>query len=232
MVPDESVPDEGKPVGRRVVLGLLGLGAAGIVGGASVSEQLGKWLGPLEYRDPTGLLAMLPIGPTFRIYSVTGSVPNRSDADYRLRVSGLVSRPATYTFADLQALPQTSFVKEFVCVTGWRVPAVHWTGVRLGELIDRAMPRASAGAVRFRSFDGTYTESLSLDDARRSDVIVALQMLGGPVSHEHGGPVRIYAASMYGYKSTKWLSEIELTEHQIAGYWEHRGYDIDGSIQD
>jgi DMSO/TMAO reductase YedYZ molybdopterin-dependent catalytic subunit len=84
--------------------------------------------------------------------------------------------------------------------------------------------------VRFRSFDGVYTESLSITDARRSDVIVALQMLGGPVSHVHGGPVRIYAASMYGYKSTKWLSGIELTDQEIPGYWEHRGYSIDGTI--
>ena len=63
---------------------------------------------------------------------------------------------------------------------------------------------------------------MTLAQARRSDVIVALQMLGGPVTQEHGGPVRMYAASMYGYKSTKWLSGIELTDDEIPGYWEHR----------
>jgi DMSO/TMAO reductase YedYZ molybdopterin-dependent catalytic subunit len=56
-------------------------------------------------------------------------------------------------------------------------------------------------------------------------------MLGGPVSHDHGGPVRIYAASMYGYKSTKWLSGIELTHGEVPGYWEHRGYALDGVIK-
>jgi DMSO/TMAO reductase YedYZ molybdopterin-dependent catalytic subunit len=227
-----DAPEAGRPVGRRIVLGLLGLGTAGVLGGGWLSERLAGVLGPLEYRDPTGLLALLPLGATFRIYSVTGSVASRSPADYRLRVAGLVEHPTTYTYADLQGLPQTSLVREFVCVTGWRVPDVHWEGVRLGELIDRAVPHASAGAVRFRSFDGTYTESLSLDDARRSDVIVALRMLDGPVTHEHGGPVRIYAASMYGYKSTKWLSDIELTAHEIAGYWERRGYPRDATIRD
>jgi DMSO/TMAO reductase YedYZ molybdopterin-dependent catalytic subunit len=142
-----------------------------------------------------------------------------------------VAAPATYTLADLQDLPQTSFVSDFHCVTGWVVPGVPWTGVRLGDLIDRAVPSASAKAVRFRSFDGVYTESLTLDDARRSDVIVALRMLDGPVSHDHGGPVRMYAASMYGYKSTKWLSAIELTAEEEPGYWEHRGYDVDGTIR-
>jgi DMSO/TMAO reductase YedYZ molybdopterin-dependent catalytic subunit len=73
---------------------------------------------------------------------------------------------------------------------------------------------------------------MTLDEAHRSDVIVALQMLGAPVTHDHGGPVRMYAASMYGYKSTKWLSGIELTRDAVPGYWERRGYDIDGTIKD
>ena len=56
-------------------------------------------------------------------------------------------------------------------------------------------------------------------------------MLGGPVTHDHGGPVRMYAGGMYGYKSTKWLSGIELTDREVPGYWEPRGYDIDGVIK-
>jgi DMSO/TMAO reductase YedYZ molybdopterin-dependent catalytic subunit len=158
-------------------------------------------------------------------------VPVRTASSYRLEVSGLVGRPARYTLADLQALPQTSLVRDFQCVTGWRVPQVHWSGVRLATLLDRAAPSAEATAVRFSSFDGTYTESMTLAEARRSDVLVALRMLGAPVSREHGGPVRMYAASMYGYKSTKWLSGIELTRGQVPGYWEHHGYDIDGTIR-
>ncbi len=83
----------------------------------------------------------------------------------------------------------------------------------------------------FRSFDGTYTESLTIAEARRADVLVATEMLGGPVTHDHGGPVRIYAGGMYGYKSIKWLSGIQLTDTEIPGYWETRGYDIDGRIR-
>ena len=63
-------------------------------------------------------------------------------------------------------------------------------------------------------------------------MIVALEMLDGPVSHDHGGPVRMYVDGQYGYKSTKWLSGIELTEDEVPGYWEHRGYDIDGTIRE
>ena len=221
----------GAPVGRRAILGLVGLGAIGVLGGSAIQDKLATWLGPLEMRDPTGLLGLFPLGDTFRYYSVTGSVPIRTAASYRLAVSGEVTRPETYTLEDLRSMPQTSLVKDFQCVTGWRVLDVHWSGVKLSTLIDRAGPTSRAKAVRFTSFDGTYTESLTMAEAMRPDVIVALQMLGRPVTHDHGGPVRMYCASMYGYKSTKWLSGIELTTTEIPGYWEPRGYDIDGTIR-
>jgi DMSO/TMAO reductase YedYZ molybdopterin-dependent catalytic subunit len=59
---------------------------------------------------------------------------------------------------------------------------------------------------------------------------VALTMFGNPVTHNHGGPVRLYVAPMYGYKSAKWLSGIEVTAEVEKGYWEHLGYDTDGWV--
>ena len=227
--PKRDSDADGAPVGRRVILGLLGLGAAGIVVGHSVQDGLSRLLAPVQQRDPSGLTDLIPLGDTFRFYSVTG--PVHSPSPYQLTVSGLVSHQASYSLADLQALPQTSIVRDFQCVTGWRVPQVHWVGVPLATLLERADPMAGATAVRFHSFDGTYTESLPLSAARRPDVLVALQMLGRPVTHDHGGPVRIYAGEMYGYKSTKWLSGIELTHGEVPGYWENRGYDLDGFIK-
>ena len=222
---------DGTPIGRRIVLGLAGLGVAGILGGRAVQERLATWLAPIESRDPTGLTSLLPLGNAFRFYSVTGGVRHKSAADYRLDVTGLVERPASYTLAELRAMPQTSLVRDFQCVTGWRVPEVRWKGVRLADILDVAAPTATATAIRFRSFDGEYTESLTLDQARRDDVIVALEMLGRPVTHDHGGPVRMYVAPMYGYKSTKWLSAIELTADVVPGYWESTGdYDVDAWI--
>lgn len=225
---DREQRPSGAPVGRRVILGLLGLGAVGVVSGRAIESALEKMLGPIESRDPTGLTSLLPAGDSFRFYSVTGAVPRADPVTYRLSMSGLVDRPHAYSLADLEALPQTAFTRDFHCVTGWQVLQVPWQGVRLAELIDMAEPQRAATAVRFHSFDGTYTESLTLAQARRADVIVALRMRGKPVSHDHGGPVRMYVAPMYGYKSTKWLSGIELTAEVEPGYWEHRGYPVDG----
>jgi DMSO/TMAO reductase YedYZ molybdopterin-dependent catalytic subunit len=223
-------PDDGSPVGRRVVLGLVGLGALGIVTGTRAQNAVTSVLAPIQLRDPTGLTSLLPVGDTFRFYSVTGGVPTKDAASYRLVVDGLVDHPTTLTLADLRAMPQTSLVRDFQCVTGWRVPQVHWQGVRLSTLLDHAGVRAEGRAIRLTSFDGTYTDSLTLDQARLPDVIVALQMLGGDVTHDHGGPVRLYVAPMYGYKSVKWLSGIEVTDQVVPGYWEHRWYDVDGFV--
>ena len=76
-------------------------------------------------------------------------MPNKNAENYRLTVDGLVDKPASYTLADLRALPQTRLVKDVQCVTGWRVPGTPFEGVRLSRLLDAAGVRAKAGAVRF-----------------------------------------------------------------------------------
>ncbi|MEU9391236.1 molybdopterin-dependent oxidoreductase [Streptomyces sp. NPDC048324] len=220
----------GKPIGRRVLLGTIGLGALGVVAAPVLQRGLEGFLGAAADKDPTGLTGLLPNGGGFRYYSVTSSVPHKDATDYRLTVDGLVDRPKTYTLDDLRALPQTRLVKDVQCVTGWRVPHTPFQGVRLSRLLDAAGVRAKAGAVRFTCFDGAYSESLTLEQARRSDVLVALRMQDKDIGHAHGGPVRLYVAPMYFYKSAKWLSGITVTEDVKPGYWERLGYDVDAWV--
>ena len=216
-------------MGRRVFIGLLGVGAAGIVFGAQVQDWLERVVGPVISKDGTGLSSLLPIG-RFRIYTVTGNLPGRSREEYRLKVEGLVDEPLDLEYADLQAMTPTTLHRDFQCVTGWRVPDVEWRGVLLRDVLDRAGVQPKAKALQFISFDGTYTESLTLDQARRSDVLVAYELEGKQLSREHGGPVRLYVAPMYGYKSCKWLESIRVVDAVRPGYWEHRGYDVDGFV--
>jgi DMSO/TMAO reductase YedYZ molybdopterin-dependent catalytic subunit len=208
-------------------IGLIGAGVAGVLFGAKVQDFLA---GIVPKHDPTGLTTLLPIGDHFRFYTVTSGFPKRSQQDYKLTVGGLVEEPFTLSYSELIALPSTMLTRDFQCVTGWRVPKVHWTGVRLSVLLDRARVKPGGSALRFTSFDGVYTESLTLDQARRDDVIVAYDLGGKPLSSDHGGPVRLYVAPMYGYKSCKWLSGIEVVDHVIPGYWENEGYDVDGWV--
>lgn len=221
---------DGTPVGRRAVLGLIGLGAVGVLFGSGAESWLSRQVGKISAKDPTGLTGLVPGGGGFRFYTVTAGYPSKGREAYRLKVSGLVDRPMTLTYDDLLALPQTQLTKDFQCVTGWRVQDVHWQGVRLADLLDHVGVQADAKFLHFTSFDGAYTESLTMAQARRPDVIVANHMLGKPVTREHGGPVRLYVAPMYGYKSIKWLDGIQVTNELEPGYWEAFGYDVDGWV--
>ena len=228
-------PDEASAtrISRRVVLGALGLGALGIVTGAKVQEITADALLPVTLRDPTGLTGLLPLAGRFRIYSVTADLPSRTTSEYQLRIDGLVDEPTTLSYGDLHdRLPQTALRRDFQSVTGWRVRDVPWVGVRLADVLAEAGVQATATRVRFHSFDGVYTESLSLAQAMRPDVLVAHTLEGDPLSSEHGGPVRLYVAPMYGYKSLKWLERIELVDRLVdgGGYWEPLGYDLDGWV--
>ena len=209
---------------------MLGLGAVGVVTGSGIQSGIDTALAPIQRNDPTGLSDLLP-GAYFRIYTVTDGFPYQSDTDYRLVVDGLVDHPVELTLADLHSRPVTQLSRPFQCVTGWRVPNVQWQGVLLSDLLDQAGVHPSAKALRFESFDGAYTESLTLDEARRPDVIVAYSMRGAPLSRDHGGPVRLYVAPMYGYKSIKWLSHIQVVDRVEPGYWETVGnYDVEAWV--
>ena len=209
---------------------MMGTGLAGIVFGSKAADLLERVVAPIASRDGTGFLSLFPVG-RFRIYTVTGRLHSRTEEGYRLNVSGHVDAPSTLTMADLRAMPPTRMTKDFQCVTGWRVRDVKWVGVRLADLMDQAGVKEGAWGVRFHSFDGIYTETLTMEQAHRNDVIVAYELEGKPVSSAHGGPARLYVAPMYGYKSIKWLDRIEVTETEPpAGYWEVRGYDTDAWI--
>jgi DMSO/TMAO reductase YedYZ molybdopterin-dependent catalytic subunit len=225
--PPEQVQD-GPPVGRRMLLGTLAAGAAGLATAPYLQRGWDALLAKASQNDPTGLTGLLPNPGGFRYYSIVSSVPRKGETDYQLTIGGLVARPRTYSLADLRALPQTRVVHDVQCTDGWRVEKVPFDGVRLSDLLDAAGVAAAGKALSFSCFDGAYTENLTLEQARRPDMLVALRMQDQPITHEHGGPVRLYAAPMYFYKSAKWLSGISVTDRVVPGYWEERGYDLDG----
>jgi DMSO/TMAO reductase YedYZ molybdopterin-dependent catalytic subunit len=224
---DERAVPSTTHVGRRAILGLTAAGAAGIAFGTKVDSAFGGLLTTVS-----NALGGLPIpgADEFRIYTVTGSIPIISPSTYRLTVNGMVDHPLVLSLDDLRAMKRTKFVHFFQCVTGWRVPNVHWEGVLLSDVLERAGVQSGGTALRFFSGDGVYTESLTLSQAHLPDVLVADRMIGDDVTPEHGGPVRMYIPQMYGYKSTKWLDRIEVVNEVVPGYWEGYGYAVNGWI--
>ncbi|MFF3465217.1 molybdopterin-dependent oxidoreductase [Streptomyces sp. NPDC001984] len=223
---------DGAPVGRRALLGMLAAGAAGLAGAPYLQRGWEGFLAAASQVDSTGLTGLLPNPGGFRYYSVVASVPRKNETNYELRIDGLVDRPKTYTLSELRALPQTRVVHDVLCTDGWRVEKTPFEGVKLADLLDAAGVRSEGAAIRCTCFDGAYSESLTLEQARRADVLVALNMQDKPITHEHGGPVRLYVAPMYFYKSAKWLSGISVTDKVVPGYWEERGYAVDGWLDD
>jgi len=222
----EMRSSRGTPVGRRIVLGVVGVGAVGVLAGRWLSSGVSD----IVSSTAPGLASVIPAAGGFRIYTVTGGFPEMPPAEYRLSVSGLVTEPLSLSLDDLAQLPQTQMTKDFQCVTGWRVDDVPWSGVLLRDVLSAASVESDAEALRLTSFDGAYTESLTLEQAQRDDMLVATTMYGAPLEVKHGAPVRLIAAPMYGYKSIKWLDGIELTRAVVPGYWEVRGYDIDAWV--
>jgi DMSO/TMAO reductase YedYZ molybdopterin-dependent catalytic subunit len=167
---------------------------------------------------------------SWRYNIVEGPRPLFDFNSYRLTIDGLVERPLTLTYDELRALPAVRQVSDFHCVEGWGVDDVQWDGVRLQTIIDLVRPAEGAGFVTFHSLGEIYRDSLSLDQARVPDAMVAYDMDGGPLTPDHGLPLRLVMPRMFGYKGPKWLTRIEFRDRQDIGYWEERGWKIDAWI--
>ena len=167
---------------------------------------------------------LLPVGG-WRIYTISGTMPLFDPASWRLEISGLVRKPQSLGYDELRALPKAEQVSTFHCVTGWTVENVHWAGVRFRHLLDLAQPLPEARAVRFVSAERPYEDSLTLEQLRLPDAMLAYEMSGKPLSRPHGAPARVVLPEMYGYKGVKWLAKMELVARQPLGYWEQNGYD-------
>src|SRR4051812_49960775 len=81
-----DVSSEGSPVGRRVVLGMVGLGAVGVVAGARVQSGVNRALGPVS----SGISGIVPAAGGVRFYTVTGSGKDVTPDEDRLTLRGLV----------------------------------------------------------------------------------------------------------------------------------------------
>jgi len=167
---------------------------------------------------------LFPVGG-WRIYTISGSMPIFDPSSWRLEIGGLVKRPRTLTYDQLTALPRADQTSTFHCVTGWTVKNVHWGGIRFQQLFDLVQPLRSATAVRFVSLERPYEDSLTLEQLRFSDAMLALELGGQPLSRPHGSPARVILPEMYGYKGVKWLTKMEFVAKQPRGYWEQNGYD-------
>ncbi len=149
--------------------------------------------------------------------------PHIDAAEWTFALDGLVERPTTWTWDDMQALPQSTYDGAIHCVTTWSKFDMHWRGVALDILLDVAAPSASATHVLATSSTG-YTTNLTLDDVTGHRAWIAFEADGQPLSADHGGPARLLVPHLYFWKSAKYVSRIIVLDHDEPGFWEVRGY--------
>jgi DMSO/TMAO reductase YedYZ molybdopterin-dependent catalytic subunit len=99
--------------------------------------------------------------------------------------------------------------------------------VRVSDIFDHAGLAETATHVMSHGEHG-YTANIPLADLLHPDCLVAYAYDGADIEPEHGGPVRLFVPHLYFWKSTKWLSGLELRAGDAPGFWEKNGYHIYG----
>jgi DMSO/TMAO reductase YedYZ molybdopterin-dependent catalytic subunit len=222
----------GVDAGRRRFLGTLPITIGAISLGVLAFRLLPDWYSAIFTPPEAGLRGPAPeITPVENFYVVSKnfSDPVVDAQGWTLAVRGLVDRPLKLSIADLRALPGVSEYVTLECVSndvgGGLMSTGSFTGVRLADLLTMAGARASGTWVAFTAVDG-YTESIPVSLVRASpEILVAYDLDGAALSVSHGFPARMVIPGLYGMKGPKWLTRIDLVNHESGGYWEQQGWD-------
>jgi|AntDeeMinimDraft_4_1070355.scaffolds.fasta_scaffold00168_22 DMSO/TMAO reductase YedYZ molybdopterin-dependent catalytic subunit len=160
-------------------------------------------------------------GNTFPVTSWVADDPDPIDTDsWTLQVTGLVENSGVFGVDDLGLgdeqvgdLATDAHQRAVLdCTSGWYSDH-EWRGLAVGDLLDTVGPRGSARWVQFRSVTG-YRWSLPVEEARGA--LLATQVDGEQLSHDHGFPMRLVAPGRRGFQWVKWVTEIRVTKRRDA----------------
>ena len=189
---------------------------------------------PLTPADSLAVAGITPIVmPNDQFYRIDTAliVPRVDVATWSVKVTGMVEREVSLTYAQLTALPIFEQYVTIACVSnfvgGDLVGNALWRGVHLREVLAMAGVKDGATQIVGRSVDGFtvgFPTEWAMDPSR--EPMIAIGMNGDPLPVEHGYPARLIVPGLYGYVSaTKWLAEIELTTLEaFDGYWVPLGW--------
>ena len=152
-----------------------------------------------------------------------GRVPVFDAAKWDFKISGEVAAPLRMSWEEFRALPQTEVTSDFHCVTRWSRMDNRWKGVLFTEVLKLAQPKAEDKFALLLAEEG-YTANVPLDDLTKPNVLFAFDHDGGPLTADHGGPLRLVVPHLYAWKSVKWVRGFMLLDHDRLGFWERNGY--------
>jgi DMSO/TMAO reductase YedYZ molybdopterin-dependent catalytic subunit len=133
----------------------------------------------------------------------------------------------SWDWAAFNRLPMSDVTRDIHCVTQWSRFDTHWRGVMVDDLLTDAGLVPPTPWVLAHSVDG-YSTNVPVADLVAGRAMIALLHDGAPITPDHGGPARLLVPHLYFWKSAKWISGLQFTEKDEAGFWELRGYHMRG----
>jgi DMSO/TMAO reductase YedYZ molybdopterin-dependent catalytic subunit len=146
-----------------------------------------------------------PLGDTFK------RLQAGAFADWRLVVDGMVSRPSSFSLAELKTLPRRTQITHLACEEGWSYIA-EWTGAPLSHVLDIVGTLPQARYVVYRSIQRDWWDSIDMADALHPQTLVTHGMNGGELPVAFGGPLRMRVPRQLGYKSVKYITRLTVTD--------------------
>ncbi|MFX1243021.1 MAG: DUF4079 family protein [Promethearchaeota archaeon] len=141
---------------------------------------------------------------------------------WKLTIDGHVNNSLIFNYSNFTSLPSKEIVATLQCVDGFFGTA-KWKGVPIKDLLDLVEVKAGAVDVVFHAADD-YSSSLTIEEARMDNVLLAYEMNNEVLPVEHGFPVRVVAPNQLGYKWVKWVVRMEIVNYDYIGFWESRGW--------
>ena len=154
-----------------------------------------------------------------------GPTPRVDTATWSFAVDGALEASRTWTWDELNALPQETFTVDIHCVTKWSKLGTSWTGVSVDTLLENVATEAEHVSVWA---DGGYTTNLPLEDVTDGKAWIVHSFGGEPLEPAHGGPARLLVPHLYFWKSAKWVNGLTLMDNDDPGFWEQAGYNLHG----
>ncbi len=172
-----------------------------------------------------------------------------SEANWQLRLDGLVERALTLRLQDLRRMEAVTITAVLQCSGNGRAfhrpktPGVQWergavgnarwTGVRLRDVLAQAGVRPEGRHVQFQGADRPvvssvplFTRSIPLEKALHPDTILAYGMNGRPLPLLHGAPLRVITPGWMAESCTKWVTEITVQAEESKGYYMQTAYRV------
>ena len=154
-------------------------------------------------------------------------------ASYFLEIRGMAESPQSLSLEEIQQRFEPVSAEVILqCMTN-----VHWgrvkvRGARLLDILEHVRLKPGANKLGFRGAEG-FTTDLFVSEIRRDPLkfILAYEMNGAPLTADHGFPLRVVAEGKYAYKWCKWLTTIDVADHDFKGHYEGRRGWSDGATR-